>query len=46
MENELLTVNELMELVSIVEKDSKEELPSYKSDILYNDKELINVNEK
>ncbi|MEN9446261.1 MAG: hypothetical protein RL728_773 [Bacteroidota bacterium] len=39
MENELLTVNGLIDGISIIEKDSKQELPNYKSDILYNDKE-------
>lgn len=39
MENKLLTVNGLIDGISVIEKDSKQELPSYKTDILYNDKE-------
>ena len=43
MKNELLTVNGLMDGISVLEKDSKKELPNYKSDILYNDKEPIDL---
>jgi hypothetical protein len=43
MENELLTVNGLIDGISVIEKDSKQELPNYKSDILYNDKELTDL---
>jgi hypothetical protein len=39
MKHELLTVNGLIDGISVIEKDSKQELPNYKSDILYNDKE-------
>lgn len=43
MKNEFLTVNGLMDGISVLEKDSKKELPNYKSDILYNDKEPIDL---
>jgi hypothetical protein len=43
MENKLLTINGLIEGISVIEKDSKVELPNYKFDILYNEKESVDL---
>jgi hypothetical protein len=43
MQNKLLTVNGLIDGISVIEKDAKVELPNYKSDILYNDKEPVDL---
>jgi hypothetical protein len=43
MKNELLTVNGLIDGISVIEKDSKQELPNYKSDILFNENEPVDL---
>lgn len=43
MKNEFLTVNGIMDGISVLEKDSKKELPNYKSDVLFNDKDPIDL---
>jgi hypothetical protein len=43
MNNDILTINGLLDGISVVEKDNKQEQPSITSDILYNDKEPINL---
>jgi len=46
MKNELLTVNGLIDGISVIEKDSKQELPNYKSDILFNENEPVDLDLK
>ena len=43
MTNNILTINGLLDGISVVEKDNKQEQPSIVTDMLYNDKEPINL---
>lgn len=43
IDDDKITINGLMDGISVIEKDNKQEHPSIASDILYNDKEPINL---
>jgi hypothetical protein len=42
--NNTATINGLVDGISVVENDNKNQQPSYQSDILYNDKEPFDLN--
>lgn len=43
MNNDTITINGLLDGISVVEKDNTQNKPCIQSDILYNDKEPITI---
>ena len=43
MNKKTLTINGLLDGISVIDKDNKEEKPHIASDMLYNEKEPINL---